>query len=278
MNGEIAFNMFKEIHPLYGKSEFLLKRWKKYTIYAKSGSYVRSDNPSQISICSSSIRQLTATATYNIPDSPKANVYSTCSVYLYDYVIVSDKWFLSNVYTSSAQDSTPALNNYYKGTNDDGFHVWEHESNTWHNSPNSKINNFVWRYNPGASALLNHPVYGYYEQYNPLIPPPPYNGMTTEQYQALMKRPIYRDDGTYFEIVRGYPRNHYIHKRGYFSMERFTSYGQIGKINISSSYQRGRQTANTTIGFNGISDGSDPVQVVQVTNINLIKTDNIIYH
>ena len=261
MDGEIYFNMFKEPHPIYGSSGFLLKRWQKYTIYAKSGSYVRSENPSELAIHSSSIRQMTATSYYTIPDSPKANVYSTNSIYLYDYVIVSDTFFLNSVYTASSIDSTPAEINNYAGGN-----RWHHGENTWINSPNTIFNNYILRYNPNASVVRGYPVYGY---------DPIYSG--TPQYTTLMKTPIYRDDGTYFEIVRGYPRNHYTHKRGYFSLERFTRYGiEDGNV-ISEFYRKGMQTSKTTIGPNGLSDGSPPIQTTRVTNIDLIKSDNVIY-
>lgn len=253
MNGEIFFNMFKEPHPVVGKSEFMLKRWRKHTIYYKSGSYVRSDNPSQITIHSSSVRQLTSTTTYVVPDSPKANVYSTNSIYLYDYVVVSDTWFLNNVYTASAIDATPAPDYLY----DTFTNQWRHGINTWHDSPNAASNEYLLTYDPIKSQPtwmggVGHPFYG-----------PPI---------------IRRDDGTYFEIVRGYPRNHYIHKRGYFALERFTSYGMKEKQVTSATYRKGMQTSATTIGPTGISDGSDPVQNTQVTNIDLIKSDNVIYH
>jgi hypothetical protein len=264
MNGEIFFNMFKEPHPSYGKSEFLLKRWQRHTIYAQSGSYVRSTNPSEIRIHSSSVRRMTATSDYVIPDSPKANVYSTNSIYLYDYVVVSDKFFLTSVYTASSIDSTPtAISNHVGGSQ------WYHEANTWLNSPNTIFNNYLLPYNPLASApgARNYPVYGY----DPLYP-------GTPVYAQLMQTPIYRDDGTYFEIVRGYPRNHYIHKRGYFALERFMSYGLANRTVTSASYRKGMQTNGTTIGPTGLSDGSDPVQSTQVTNIDLIKSDNVIYH
>lgn len=246
--------MFKEPHPIYGKSEFLLKRWQRYTIYAKSGSYVRSDNPSEVSIHSSSVRQLTPTSYYTIPDSPKANVYSTNSIYLYDYIIVSDVWFLNNVYTASTVDSTPAPDNMY----DVVTNLWNHSINTWHDSPNAKTNEYLLTYDPIKSLApapvgVGHPFYG-----DPIIR---------------------RDDGTYFEIVRGYPRNHYTHKRGYFSLERYMSYYGNGGMEITSvPYQRGQQTKDTTIATTGLSDGSDPVQSTQVTNIDLIKSDNVIYH
>lgn len=273
MDGEIFFNMFKEPHPIYGKSEFLLKRWQRYTIYVKSGSYVRSDNPSQLSINSSSLRVNKFGGGYSVPDSPKANVYATASVYLYDYIIVSDTWFLNNVYTASTVDSTPAgIGQYDSLTNQ-----WVHNVGTWKDSPNTKFNNFLLRYNPLASSFERHAVYGGDSAYNPISIPPPYNSMTPSQYAEWMNTPIYRDDGTYFEIVRGYPRNHYIHKRGYFSLERYISYGLIGRTVTSTPYRRGMQTSATTIGPNGISDGSYPVQTTQVTNIDIIKSDNVIY-
>ena len=272
MDGEIYFNMFKEPHPIYGKSEFLLKRWQRYTIYAKSGSYERSNNPGGNIWYSASYSPSTLPHTQSF--YRLGNLYSTNSIYLYDYVVVSDTWFLNNVYTASTVDSTPAPDDRY----DMGTNLWSHSINTWHNSPDAKINNYLWRYNPGASVFAGRSIYGYYAGYNPIIPPPPYNWMTTEQYQAWMKLPIFRDDGTYFEIVRGYPRNHYIHKRGYFGLERYTSYGFIGRTVTSASYRKGQQTNSTTISTTGISDGSDPIQITQVTNIDLIKSDNVIYH
>lgn len=284
MDGEIFFNMFKEPHPIFGKSEFLLKRWQKYTIYSKSGSYVRSDNPSQLSILSSSVRRMTAIANYTVPDSPKANVYSTNSIYLYDYVVVNDRWFLSNVYTASTVDTTPAPFYLFAGSLA-GTASFKHYINTWHDSPNTRFNNYLLRPNPLASAyetsINSYPpnsVYGGDPGYNPISIPAPFAPMTPLQYATFMDTPIYRDDGTYFEIVRGYPRNHYIHKRGYFALERFTSYGLVGRTVTSSSFRKGMQTDATTIGPTGISDGSDPVQSTQVTNIDLIKSDNVIYH
>lgn len=274
MDGEIFFNMFREPHPIYGKSEFLLKRWQKYTIYVKSGSYVKSDNPSEVSIHSSSLRTNRYGGQYSVPDSPKANVYATSSIYLYDYVIVSDKWFLSSVYTASTVDNTPALDERY----DSNTGLWSHSINTWRNSPNARENNFIWRPNEPATTFATHRVSGSLPGYYPNPVPSPYTFMTTDQYLTFMNTPIYRDDGTYFEIVRGYPRNHYTHKRGYFAPERFTSYGLIGNQVTSASYRKGQQTNGTTIGPSGLSDGSDPVQTTQVTNIDLVKSDNVIYH
>ena len=270
MNGEIFFNMFKEPHPIYGKSEFMLKRWRKQTIYYLSGSYTRTETPGPFMAYSHSYQYSGNPPTMSF--YKPGNTYSTNSIYLYDYVVVSDTFFLNSVYTASAIDFTPAPSSSAVGNE------WYHGPNTWLNSPDTIFNNYILRYNPLASSFRGHPVYGYDPGYNPISLPPPYNTMTPQQYVTWMKTPICRDDGTYFEIVRGYPRNHYIHKRGNFALERFTSYGLIGNTVTSASYRKGMQTAGTTIGLTGLSDGSDPVQTTQVTNIDLIKSDNVIYH
>jgi hypothetical protein len=98
-----------------------------------------------------------------------------------------------------------------------------------------------------------------------------------------MQMPIYRDDGTYFEIMRGYPRNHYTHKRNKFALERFMSYGVSGngtdgRTVTSVLYRKGMQTSRTTIGLDGLNDGSDPIQSIQVTNIDLVQSNNTIFH
>lgn len=239
LNGEIYFDMTRDNHRLYGKSKFMLKRWKKFDIFTKSGSFIRSDNA-------------------------RENTYSSTSVYLYDYVVVDDTFFYNNVVTSSYVSSVPATDDYYAGGN-----TWTHTINTWINSPNAITNNFIWRFNPIASdpGARNHPVYGF---------DPVYFG--SDDFNKLMQTPIYRDDGTYFEIIRGYPRNHFYHKRNIFSLERFISYGvEDGRI-TTQVYQKGRNSAATTIGLNGIADGTDPIQTAQVSNVDIIKSDNVIYH
>ena len=254
MDGEIYFNMFREPHPIYGKSEYLLKRWQKYTIYAKSGSYKRSNNPGGNIWYSASYQIATLPHTQSFYKD--GNMYSTNSIYLYDYVIVNDTWLLNNVYTASVIDFTPAADSLYVG-DINGTASFMHHANTWLNSPNAKTNEYLLTFDP-VKSLSPIPV-----------------GVGHTVYDLPIIR---RDDGTYFEIVRGYPRNHYSHKRGYFTLERYTSYGLIGRTTTSSSYRKGQQTIGTTIGPSGLSDGSDPVQTTQVTNIDIIKSDNVIYH
>jgi len=218
--GEIFFDMTKTTHPLYGSSSFLLKRWTKHTIYARSGSYSRTDNP-------------------------KDALYSTCSIYLYDYVVVSKEWFDSIVYSASIEDRTPAAPQYQYPPD-----LWSHTESTFRNSPNAVTNNYTYTYNTLSSSLESRDVYG----------PPP----------------IFRDDGTYFEIVGGYPRNHFTHKRHLFSLYSLVTYGKENNQITSGSYKRNQQTNLSTVGEDGLEDGTSPVQATQVSNLNLIQSDNVI--
>ena len=260
--------MFKEPHPIVGRSEYMLKRWKKYSIYSLSGSYKHHESQS-----------------WNRVDDPRFNMYSTNSIYLYDYVLVNDHWMFTTVYTSSAVDSVPANSSSYVGTFN-GTASYAHLPNTWLNSPNAIYNNYLLRPNPLATTHRGFPVYGLDPGYTPSViphPPIPPEISSSVQYQKWVNTPIYRDDGTYFEIVRGYPRNHYTHKRNKFALERFMSYGLAGNVMLgrtvtSASYRKGMQTAGTTIGLDGLSDGSDPIQSTQVTNIDLVQSDNVIFH
>lgn len=253
LDGEVYFDMFRDPHPEIGESAFILKRWTKHTIYALSGSYQHHQSQSWHSV-----------------SDPRFNTYSTNSVYLYDYVLVTSKFFNESVYTASTVDSTPAGIEYYVGTIN-GTASFSHNANTWRNSPNATTNNYLLRYNILASTNFGYPIYGYDPRY-----------AASPDYQTLMKTPIYTDNGTYFEIISGYPRNHHTHKRNMFAAERFTSYGLTGDLLTgttitSASYRTGLQTSATTINSGGLGDGSQPVQASQVTNINFIQSNNVIY-
>jgi hypothetical protein len=218
--GEIYFDMTVEDHPIISGSKFLLKRWTKQTIYSKSGSYNRTDNPIE-------------------------NLYVTGSVYLYDYVVVSKDWFDSMVYTASFDSNVPGSVGNYSPSN-----LWTHNINTFKTSPNLLTNN----YQLTASKPETAPSKFDYDLYSQI------------------------DDGTYFEIVMGYPRNHYTHKRGLFSLYNITTYGLVNKVVTYGTYLRNRQTTSTTVGPDGLEDGSSPIQATQVGNLNLVQTDNVINH
>jgi len=163
------------------------------------------------------------------------------------------------IYTSSIVDNTPAEQDAeFPGTNN----LWTHRENTFRDSPNATLNNFQLQFNQVASTVA--PVrarYGYCPIYYP----------GTEYSDPMV------DNGNvYFEIVRGYPRNHLSHKRGLFSLYRLKTYGKEHGIVISGSYKRCQQRIDTTVGLDGLGDGTSPVQSVQVGNLNLIQGENVI--
>lgn len=219
-DGRMLFDMTRQTTPSGSTTVYLLKRWKKYSIYSKSGSWNRTDNVTD-------------------------NLYSSSSVYLYDYVVVSEAFFNNIAYTSSFVDSVPGNpGSEFSPTQD----LWTHFANTFKNTPNGKTNNFLLTlFFNGIRHITNPPV-------------------------------IITDQGEYFEIAGGYPRNHFTHKRDYFSLYNLTTYGlQAGTV-TSGSYRRNQQTIDTTIGQDGLADGSSPVQTTPVGNLNLIQSDNVINH
>jgi hypothetical protein len=239
MSGEIFFDMTREYHSILGMEKFLLKRWKKHTIYVKSGPYAHTENP-------------------------KDNTFLSSSIYLYDYVIVSQEWFNSMVYTSDTIDGTPSLD-----VDNAPGNLWYHRKNTFKNSPNAIVNNYIWRYNPEASIVASRPIYGY--------APSKYDAPASQEWKnELMKTPIYKDTGEYFEIVNGYPRNHFTHKRDLFSLFSEKTYNLVNKTIINGIYTRNKQNKYSTIGRDGLEDGSLPVEPTQVGNVNLVQTNNVI--
>ena len=179
-------------------------------------------------------------------DNPNENQYQTCSTYLYDYVVVSKDFYSNIVYTASVVDTTPSVDSDWVEAN----RGWQHREGTFRNSPNATVNNYILTYDSVESYRLGHPVY-------------------TTPY-------IYTGIENYFEIVRGYPRNHYTHKRSFFSLFRTRAVKQTTSGEITYMYVRNRQDNTTTIGEDGITDGTDPIQTFDVGNVSLYRTDNII--
>lgn len=218
--GRILFNMTIDAKPSGSNTYYMMKRWKKYSIYSKSGSWNRTD-------------------------SPTANLYATNSIYLYDYVVVTDNFFNSMAYTASFVDGTPGNpGSEFSATSN----LWTHVPNTFRDRPNAPTNDYLLtRYFNGLRDIYGAPV-------------------------------IQVDNGEYFEIVGGYPRNHFTHKRDVFSLYNLVTYGKHNGAVTSGSYRRNQQTIDSTVGLDGLADGTPPIQTVQVGNLNLIQTDNVINH
>lgn len=250
--------MTQEATRISGSSKFLLKRWKRCSIYSKSGSYARTTFVKSGSYGWDGKENTSASFRTNTPyngiyfresNPPNEDLYQTNSIYLYDYVCVSDTFFYNNVYTSSTIDTTPSYNSdWVSGDLTTSF--WNHRYGTFKNTPNSIRNNFQLTYNPLLSIVHTHVYY-------------------TVPY-------VITDDGEYFEIVTGYPRNHFTHKRDLFGLYLVNTFGMANGIIITGSYRRNSQDITTTVGADGLTDGSTPVQATIVGNLNLIQTDNVI--
>lgn len=237
MTGELYINMTEQDRPISGSYPYLLKRWQKYTIFSKSGSYNRTNNPNE-------------------------NLYQSCSIYLYDYVVVSKEFYSRIVYTSSVVDNTGSLNRDWVSSQGG----WQHYAGTMRNSPNSLTNDYVWRYNEKASLVVNRPIYGYAPEYYAI----------DDEYNRLMRNPLIINNNLYYEVVKGYPRNHLINRRDIFSLFRVRSIKNTNSSETYHMYVRNRQDNSTTIGESGITDGSEPIQSFNVGNVTLYKTDNVI--
>lgn len=242
---EIYFDMTMDDRPIYGKNKYLLKRWTKHTIYFKKGQKVRSANIHE-------------------------DLYDSTSVYLYDYITLTEEAYKNLVYIEDTIDTTPAE----YGT-EDGSKEWRHRKNTFKNSPNATVSNYELKKNRGASIAKRRDIYGPCSDYSP-------SNQTLIELNLEDSKPLIKNENVYYEIITGYPRNHYIHKRSLFSLYLLNSIDTknipTDDITLSKGglYLRNRQTSNSTIGRNGLEDGSLPVQTTIVGNVNLISGNSAI--
>lgn len=197
-------------HPII---YYMMKVWQKYYYYAKTGEYIRSDNPLD-------------------------NTYSSASVYLYKYVIFDEYYMRNLVYFTdltslSVYDTSSLSYTYNIGT-------YLHKANTFLNTPDQKVSNVI--ASPNSFTFLEKTNFDL--------------GLISSSLQ-------------YFEMVSGYPRNHYTHKMQQFSKTKFGLYNNV-------IFVKGRQTSDSTINTNGINDGSFPIQSFGTSNINVINASNVV--
>jgi hypothetical protein len=217
---------------------YILKSWDKFEYYAKTGEYVRSNNP--------------------VDDS-----YSSASLYLYKYIIVDERFMNQYVHfyneyptdiAITTTDPTGAPSILYKDV--DGFvgnmqtigltDYYVHKANTFKNTPDQSFSHVL--------AVANSPLW------------PPAN-----PHFNLVLRPTTQ----YFELVKGFPRNHFTHKAKQFSKSKHAQY--ITHL-YNIIYVKGRQTIDTTINLGGISDGTFPVESFNVSNVNVKNSSNVIQY
>jgi hypothetical protein len=215
VTGQIPFDMIHQTHATGSEKYYLLKEWNTYTIYNKSGPWIRTS-------------------------TPKENTHSTNSIQLYRYVSVSGDYFNSVIYSDATKDDT--ISNIPVEDN-----KFTHNPNTFKNTPNQSRNDIK------VSSL--------------------FNGVRTLLDPATYRR---TNPTSIFEIVSGYPRNHYTHKRSIFSPYKVRSLGDENGTLKSGSYIRSQQTAETTVGVDGLGDNTFPVETTEVGNVNLVQSDNVI--
>jgi hypothetical protein len=217
---------------------YILKSWDKFDYFAKTGEYVRSNNPVD-------------------------DLYGSASVYFYKYIIVDERFMNQYVHfyngyptdtVITSTDPTGAPSILYKA--DDGYvgnmqtigltDYYIHKANTFKNTPDQSFSHVL--------AVAN----------NPLWPP-------SNPHFNIVLRPTTQ----YFELVRGFPRNHFAHKAKQFSKSKHAQY--ITHL-FNVIYVKGRQTIDTTINTEGISDGTFPVESFNVSNVNVKNSSNVIQY
>jgi hypothetical protein len=178
------------------------------------------------------------TGEYVHSDNINDNKYSSASVYLYKYVIVNEYYMRNIVYFTNnlflpEYDASSYSHDYQYGLG------YVHEANTFLNTPDGKVSNINAR--PNAST-----------EWNPFL----FDSYVSPSVQ-------------YFELVSGYPKNHYTHKMQQFSKYAVATYA-------SGLFVKGKQTTDFTVNSSGIKDGSYPVQSSNVSNVNVINGSNVI--
>ena len=202
---------------------YLLKVWERFEYYAKTGEYVRSNNP-------------------------VADPYDSSSVWLYKYIIVDERFMNEQVHfyneiTTSIVPIDPA----YNVINISGNNYYQHQSNTFKNTPDQIFSHISASFDGAA---------------NPFVDPFSF---------TIHEKPV----NQYFELTKGFPRNHYTHKHTQFSSEKHPQY-VTSLYNLI--YVKGRQSIDTTINTSGIDDGTFPVESFNVSNVNVKNPGNVIQY
>jgi len=177
---------------------------------------------------------------WNRTINPNENSYATNSVQLYKYEVISDDLFKSMIHEDQVD------HDYVSDAPAYDSNKFIHNVNTFINTPNSTQNNMA------AAASW------------------------TGVRNLLIPGSYYINNDSYFEISYGYPRNHYTHKRSIFSPYRLQKFEKEGAVVTSGVYVRSQQTNKSTIGEDGLEDGTDPIQTFDVSNVNIIQSTNVI--
>lgn len=185
-----------------------------------------------------------------VGDYSKPQTVSSQSIYLYNTEAWNASFFLDRVYTSSYDISVSGYSkySYIDGYSPDfsdteGYRIYHHYPNTFKNNPNSNTNNVY-----QSSSRVGE----------------------SDNYEITTISTI---PDQYYETIGGYSRNHLTHKRLSFSNE---SWPKIVGNNDYDRYTKSRQTIDTTVDLSGLTDNSLPIQTINVSNINVVQSENVL--
>ena len=187
------------------------------------------------------------TGEYFHTTNPLDNTYNSASVYLYKYIIVDERYMRNLIYFTDLLSLPMYNSSSYSYTFDGPFaynpsdpsNTWLHKVNTFLNTPNSRFSNI--------NSIANGNT-----SFDPV------------SFDLSMSVTV-----PYFEIISGYPRNHYSHKLQQFSKKKYGTYDQ-------TIFVKGKQTTDSTINASGINDGTYPVQSFNTSNMNVVNASNVI--
>lgn len=215
---------------------YIIKSWKKDNTFVRKGEFTKPQTVESQSIF------LYTTQPWNI-DAYENIIYTSSVNILVSRAVISQQ-------SPNVVDYSPVADETFTGW------VFTHEAGTFKQRPNTKINNIYGLFDlsdPDHRVILEGGLGGY-------------KGVDWDQY---------------LEFFRGYSRNHLTHKRSFFSKEIVP---MISSFQIASSlmefsynrYKKSSQTIDTTVDSNGFDDKTLPIQSVNVSNVNVVKTDNVL--
>lgn len=235
-------------HPIL---YYMMKVWDRYYYYAKTGEYVRSTNLNNNPTFKFNFNQngsyfYSGSVDINgyftgsiLHADPNTDAYDSASIYLYKYVIFDERYMRNLIYFTDLVSLFVYDSSSLSYTYNSGINSYLHKANTFLGTPDQTVSNI------SASANAFTPV--------------------AKTLFDLNISPV----SQYFEMVSGYPRNHYTHKLQQFSKSKYGTY-------THQIFVKGKNTTSTTVDINGINDGTYPVTQFNTSNMNVVNSSNVI--
>lgn len=214
---------------------------------------------------------------YRVGESVQPKTVESQSIMIYKTEIWKNSGYENLIYTSSLNVRMPLVSLYTPGLSQYSPNITVNETDvvfhfdvgTFKSGPNSKTNNVhYYSISAGGSQFCNYST-------------------------------IYSNDEQYYETFNGYSRNHLNHKKIIFTKESKPKTSDLKIINRTETvvvddlgrtqtlyfktveqmydrYIKSRQTEISTVGEDGLEDNTLPVQTINVSNINVVRRDNVL--